>query len=472
MTALSGEQSSSSAIRAARLTAFVAIIAATGGLLFGYDTGIIASALLRLTEEFHLTTETSEIVTSAIIAGALVGALTAAPVSDRIGRRLAILGAALMFLAGTIAITLADSVTWLILSRLELGLAIGAASQIVPVYIAEIAPPERRGSLVVAFQLAVVSGMLISYITGFILRDYSWRLLFGLGVIPALILFFGMLFLPNSPRWMAMQGQVENARRVLNRLRMSRDHAEEELQEILSSQKAMEEGGQRGVAELFAPWVRPALIASVGVALFCQITGINAVLYYAPTIFSGAGFSKDVSLLTSIAIGIAMVITTLLGGWAVDAWGRRRLMLCFLPGAVIGLMMTALMFSLGLATQGVGAWVTIISLVAYTFFNVGSLSVTIWLIGAEVFPLACRSQGMSLVSATHWVADLVVSLTTLSLVSLLGPSGIFWLFAAMNLLAFLFVWRYVPETRGVSLEEIERRLRQGTFLTSGSANRR
>ncbi|QHI96444.1 sugar porter family MFS transporter [Aristophania vespae] len=447
------------------LTIVIALVAATGGLLFGYDTGIISAALMQLMENFHLSTFNAEIVTSAIIVGALVGAISAGPISDAIGRRPSVLIAAVLFIIGTAAIIFANSMTSLVICRLILGLAIGAATQIVPIYIAEIAPPERRGSLVVAFQLAVGVGQLGSFILGFMIRNHSWRLMFGIGLVPALVLFIGMLCLPNSPRWMALKGRVMEARQVLVRLRSTKKEAEGELKEILAYGQGHEVDGKKGYAELFSRWVRPALIVGVGVALFCQITGINAVIYYAPTIFADVGFSQSSALLSVIPVGIAMVASIAFGGWAVDAWGRRKTMLYLLPGAIIGLLITGTMFHLGLANHGMGAWVTVFSVMAYTFFNVGSLSVGIWLIGAEVFPLSCRSQGMSLVSATHWSIDLLVSLTTLSMVKLLGAGGVFWLFAAMNFLAFCFVFYFVPETRGVSLEEIERRLRTGTFLS-------
>ncbi|AOX19826.1 sugar porter family MFS transporter [Kozakia baliensis] len=449
--------SSSARPRGHVLTNFIAIIAATGGLLFGYDTGIISAALLQLTRDFHLTTLSAEVVTAAIIAGALAGCIIAAPLSDRFGRRRTVMTAAALFLLGTIIVTLAHSVAVLVLARLILGLAIGAASQIVPIYIAEISPPERRGTLVVAFQLAVVIGITISFFTGYLLRESSWRLMFGLGMIPALILFIGMAFLPNSPRWTAIQGEIETARSILRRVRPTDAKADRELQEIIDAHDE-----QAPISELFKPWVRPALVASVGIALLCQLTGINAVMYYAPTIFSNAGFGEGAALLTSVAVGIAMTLATLFGGWAVDAWGRRALMLRLLPGAVISLIVLGSMFAIG-ATHGIGAWITVIAIIGYTVFNVGSLSVAVWLVGAEVYPLSCRGKGMSLVAASHWGADLIISLTTLSLVNALGAGGTFWLFAAINALAFFFVLRYVPETRGRSLEELEASLKNGTF---------
>ncbi|GBR05171.1 sugar porter family MFS transporter [Acetobacter oeni] len=439
------------------IVGIIAVVAATGGLLFGYDTGIISAALLQITRDFSLSVMGQQIVTSAIIAGALIGCLGSAPVSDHFGRRRTIMIAAAIFLVGTIGATLSGTVPLLTLSRFILGLAVGASSQIVPVYIAEIVPANRRGQLVVLFQMAVVFGITVSFITGYLLRDHSWRLMFGLGAIPAILLLLGMAFLPNSPRWMTMQGDVPGARKVLRLVRSSDRVAERELDSIISAL-----GNQAGWPEIFKSWLRPAVVAAVGVALLTQITGINAVLYYAPTIFASVGFGQGSAILASIPIGVAMILATVFGSWAVDAWGRRALMLRLLPFSALSLAVLAVVFMLG-ATQGANPWIAVGSLVAYAIFNAGSLSVTIWLIGAEVFPLSVRSKGMSLVAGSHWAADLLVSLFTLSLIGAIGAAGTFWLFAGVNLAAAGFVYKFVPETKGRSLEEIETSLREHRF---------
>ncbi|MFW7269534.1 sugar porter family MFS transporter [Gluconacetobacter sp. Hr-1-5] len=443
----------------------IAGISAAGGLLFGYDTGIISAALLQITPQFHLDIGGQQIVTSAIIAGALVGCMGAAPLSDRCGRRRTVMVAAAIFIIGTLVAALADSTRMLTVARFVLGLAVGAASQIVPLYISELAPAHRRGRLVGLFQFAVVFGILVSYIAGYLLRHESWRIMFGLGIIPAVILLLGMAFLPNSPRWLAMRGDFDGARTVLRRVRSSHHTAEQELQSIIDAHDR-----QAPWSELARPWIRPALVAAVGVALLCQLSGINAVLYYAPTIFSGAGFGEGSALLTSIAVGVAIIVATLFGNWAVEAIGRRALLLWFLPGASLCLLALAELFHM----QAAGAshpWLMVAALLGYAVLNVGSLSVTIWIIGAEVFPLSVRGKGMGLVAAAHWAADLLISLTTLSMVQSFGAGGTFLLFGLVNALAFLFVLRFVPETRGLSLEEIEGRLREGTFLRTAGGHR-
>ncbi|GAA4481381.1 sugar porter family MFS transporter [Gluconacetobacter asukensis] len=443
----------------------IAGISAAGGLLFGYDTGIISAALLQITPQFHLDIGGQQIVTSAIIAGALVGCLGAAPLSDRGGRRRTVMVAAAIFILGTLVASLANGTWMLTAARFVLGLAVGAASQIVPLYISELAPAHRRGRLVGLFQLAVVCGLLVSFVTGYLLRHESWRLMFGLGIIPAVILLLGMAFLPNSPRWLAMQGDFEGARTVLRRVRESHHTAEEELQSIIDAHDRQEPW-----SELARPWIRPALVAAIGVALLCQLSGINAVLYYAPTIFSGAGFGQGSALLTSVAVGIAIIVATLFGNWAVEAIGRRALLLWFLPGASLCLLVLAELFHMQASGGTSHPWLMVASLLGYAVLNVGSLSVTIWIIGAEVFPLSVRGKGMGLAAAAHWGADLLISMTTLSMVQGFGAGGTFLLFGLINALAYLFVLRFVPETRGLSLEEIEGRLRAGTFLRTASGH--
>ena len=449
----------------------IAGIAALGGLLFGYDTGIISAALLFIGKSFLISVVGKQVVTGAIVAGALVGCMGAGPLSDRIGRRPTVMVAAIVFMVASVASTFAGSVSSLTAARLVLGLAVGAASQIIPVYIAELAPAARRGAMVVMFQLAVVGGILVSTIVGWLLggarfadellgQGGDWRLMFLLGVAPAVILLLGMIALPESPRYLALKGKVEEARAILAGLRPTAQEVDDEIAAINGAVQ-----GESRWRTLLSPRMRPALIAGAGIAMFSQITGTNAVIYYAPTIATNAGLGQNAALLTSLVVGVTIVLTTVFGTWAVDRWGRRTLMLRFLPGAVIGLALIGIAFAHG-APTGNMRWLAVAGLLSYEVFNVGSISVAIWLVGAEVFPLSVRGKGMSLVALSHWSFDLLVTLTTLSIVQSLGTSGTFWMFAAINLLAWGFVWRFVPETKGRSLEEIEASLQSGTFAAA------
>lgn len=441
----------------------IAAVSALGGLLFGYDTGIISAALLFITRDIPVDTFGKELVTSAIVAGALVGCLVAGPVSDRVGRRPTILIAAVIFIIGSVASATSNSATTLIAVRLLLGLAVGATSQIIPVYIAELAPAARRGSLVLLFQLAIVVGILVSTIIGWALGGANgsggdWRLMFLLGAVPAAILFLGMLFLPESPRYLVLRGQSQRALSILQRTRPSDAAAAEELASVEAQPR---ENGSWKL--LFSRRVRPALIAGAGLGMFCQITGTNATIYYAPTVLASAGFGASEALQTQLLVGITIVVATAFGLWAVDRWGRRTLMLRFLLLAALGLVLLGGSFIGGNPT-GIGRYTAVAGLVAYEIFNVGSISASIWLVGAEVFPLAIRGKGMSMVALSHWVFDLIVSLFTLTMVQALGAGYAFFVFAAINVLAWVFVLRAVPETKGRSLEEIEQRLGDGTFL--------
>jgi MFS transporter, SP family, major inositol transporter len=452
-------------MRGSTFVIFVASIAAMGGLLFGYDTGIISAALLFVGHDLSphaapLDNLAKQLITSAIVAGALVGSMAAGPISDKIGRRLVIVFAAIIFIVGSITAAASISIDMLVISRLVLGLAIGATSQIVPVYIAELAPAARRGGLVVLFQLAVVGGILVSSIVGWLLGSTgSWRLMFLLGIAPAAILLIGLFWLPESPRFQSLNGNREGAKHTLLRLRRSAAEVETELGDIEETVHA-----ERGWRELFQPRLRPAIIAGMGVAMFSQITGTNAVIYYAPTILRAAGFGENAALLTSLAVGVTIVATTIFGIWAVDHWGRRKLMLRFLPLAVLSLLVLGAAFAGG-TPHGLMRWLAVGGLLGNEIFNVGSISVAIWLVGSEVFPLGVRGKGMSMVALSHWTFDLLISLTTLSLVSALGTAGTFWLFGLVNLLAVGFVWRFVPETRGRTLERIEADLQSGRFRT-------
>lgn len=281
--------------------------------------------------------------------------------------------------------------------------------------------------------------------------------MFLLGIFPAIILLIGLFWLPESPRFQSLNGQRDRARATLLRLRGSAAEADQELRDIEQTVHT-----ERGWGELFRPKLRPALLAGMGVAMFSQITGTNAVIYYAPTILSAAGFGQGAALLTSLGVGVTIVLSTSFGIWAVDRWGRRTLMLRFLPFAAISLAVLGFTF-IGGTPHGGMRWLAVGGLLGNEIFNVGSISVAIWLVGSEVFPLGVRGKGMSMVALSHWSFDLLISLTTLSLVSMLGTAGTFWLFAVANLLAFAFVWRFVPETRGRTLEQIEADLQSGKF---------
>lgn len=436
---------------------FIVIVAALGGVLFGYDTGIISSALLSIGAEFHLGDFGKELVTSAILIGGILGALGSGPVSDRIGRKRTVLIVAFLFMIGAVSTGMVPDAASLVATRFLLGVAVGAVTQIMPVYIAELVPAPRRGGMVVLFQVMIAGGEVLSYLIGYGLSGH-WRLMFVLAAIPGLILFCGMFFLPESPRWLVMRRQKDSAFAILARLRGSQVQARQEVARI----EAVNQEKKGTWSDLNKPWARPALIAAVGVSAFCQLTGINAVIYYAPTILTQAGFGDAAALIATIGVGVVLLVMNLIGTFLVDYWGRRQLMLIMIPLSVIAL------FALGAALwgghpTGSAKWVVVISMLAYIAFNGGSLSVVIWLLNSEVIPLSVRGLGTGLAAVAMWVSDLIVSLTALSLIAFMGASGVFWLYGVISILALIFVYYCVPETKGRTLEEIEQSLKEGCF---------
>ncbi|MGI9050984.1 MAG: sugar porter family MFS transporter [Rubrobacteraceae bacterium] len=442
----------------------VAAISALGGLLFGYDTGIIASALIFISKAFGLSSFAKEVVVSAILVGAIVGAILGGLLADRFGRRRIVITVAIIFAIGAVWAALSPSVGSLVASRFVLGLSVGGASSMVPVYIAELAPAKIRGGLVVLFQLMVAIGELISYLVGYALAGPGgWRWMFALAVIPAAILLVGMLFLPESPRWLMKRGLTDAARSVLRRVRSDEKSVEDEINDIREVERQEEAGSWR---DLRRPWVRPALVVGLGIAMFSQITGINAMVYYAPTILSSAGFGNSVALLTGVGVGALLVIGAAAGTLLVDRIGRRNILLFLLPGAALSMGVLGLAFLAPDRTGTVG-WIVVISLLAYIAFNGASIQVCVWLIPSEIFPLSVRGPAMSLSTVFVWGFDLLVALTALSLIKAIGTTSVFWLYGLMNLVCWVFVYFLLPEPKGHSLEEIEIALHQrGRFKTN------
>ncbi|WP_432543272.1 sugar porter family MFS transporter [Kineococcus sp. SYSU DK002] len=456
--------------RQPRLVLAVAATSALGGLLFGYDTGIIASALLFLSRDFGLSPREQEIVVSAILVGAMVGALGGGALSNRFGRRRIVMAVAVVFGLGAVAAALAPGTGSLIAARFVLGLAVGGASAMVPVYIAEMSPPAIRGRLMVLFQLMVAIGQLTAYVCGYLLAGSGgWRWMFALAVVPAVVLAVGMTRLPESPRWLVEAGRTGEARRVLATLRRPEDDVDGEIADIRAVQDRLPSNPWR---ELRRGWIRPALVAALGIAMFSQLTGINAVVYYAPTVLTDAGFGDSVALLTGIGIGVVLVAAGIAGTLLVDRVGRRRILLLLMPGSALAMGVLALSF-LPEQTSVTQQWVIVGALFAYIGLNGVSMQSVVWLLGPEILPLAVRGPATSLAALTLWGFDLLIAVTALTAVNSIGRTATFGIYALMNVLCIAFVARYVPEPKGRSLEQIEQALRgPGRFVESvGAADR-
>lgn len=436
----------------------IALVAALGGLLFGYNTGIIGVALLGLVKDYHLTSFYQQIITSSLILGALFGCLLTGPVADRFGRRPVIIILAALFVVGAIFSSVASSVTMLIFWRFVLGLPTGGATQVVPVYIAEMAPSEHRGKLVASFQVMVVIGIVIAYLTGFTLGDH-WRWMFALGAFPAIALLIGMILLPESPRWLVMKNREPEAIAIFIKLRGDTEAVQMEIETIRQISKQP----QGGWKAMFQAWIFPAILISFCLSMFTQITGNNALVYYAPTIFTQAGFSSNIAVLGTTFSMVLVVIMTIVGSVLVDKVGRRCYLLMTIPVSVIALIVMGYLF-MGQGPQTNAAKMTmVVCLCIYMMFNCGGFGVCVWLITAEIFPAFVRGKGASIGAFSNWFFTLVVSLTTLSLVNDLGPSFTFWLYAGISVIALLFIFYLIPETKGKTLEAIETELKEHRF---------
>jgi sugar porter (SP) family MFS transporter len=434
-----------------------AAITALGGLLFGYDTGVVSGALLFLHNSFgNLSSFHKELVTSLLLVGAMVGALIAGRVADRIGRRPTVLITAMLFIVGVLGAAFSPSFGLLIAMRFVIGLAVGSASMVVPLYIAESAPPQIRGALVSFNQLAITAGILTSYLVDYWLASsQNWRLMFGLAAIPAAALFVGVYLQHESPHWLIAQGREAQAREVLHRVRAATD-IDAEIEEVkeLSAREA-------NWRELLDPKVRPALAVGVLLAVFQQVTGINTIIYYAPTLLHGAGLGNSAALLANVANGAVNVGMTLVAIRLLDRVGRRPLLLWGTAGMALALIAMALSFLGGDQLTGTAAFVAIGALLVYTASFAIGLGPVFWLLISEIYPVAVRGRAMSVAAIANWGAYFVVTISFLTLLGAIHGSGTFFLFAGLTIAALIYFRARVPETKNRSLQDIERDLQNG-----------
>jgi MFS transporter, SP family, galactose:H+ symporter len=430
-----------------------AIFAALGGLLFGYDTGVISGAELFFRSEFNLTTFALEVIVSGVLAGAAIGALVGGRLADLFGRRKLLIATALIFAAGAILCAAAPSAMILAVGRIIVGFGIGLSSSGVPVYISEVAPADARGWQVSLFQLAITVGILLAYLVDYALAGIQgWRWMFGVAIVPAAIFGAGMIFLPESPRWLLRRGERETARAMLARIRGTSDVAEE-LREIEASVAKAPESGR--FSDLMAPSLRPALIVGIGLAIFQQVTGINTVIYYAPLIIQTAGISSaSGAILATAGIGAVNVLMTIFSMWLIDRKGRRPLLLSGIAGMAVTLGFLGYVFRVSHQSTGM-AWLAVISMMAYVGSFAISLGPIFWLLISEIYPLKIRNSAEGVAATFNWGSNLLITLTFLTLVDKLGPSLTFWVYGLCAIGAGVFSYHFVPETKGHTLEQIE-----------------
>lgn len=442
----------------------ITIIATFGGLLFGYDTGVINGALPYMTDDLGLTAVTEGMVTSSLLLGAALGAVIGGRLSDARGRRRTILALAVLFFVGALACTLAPTTAVMVVARFVLGLAVGGASVTVPVYLAEVSPAERRGALVTRNELMIVSGQLLAFTSNAIIARAGgesggvWRWMLVIATVPAVVLWFGMLVMPESPRWLASQTRFNEALEVLKQVR-SRQRAEAELAEV--SALAVKEEQQRlgGWQDMKStPWIRKLMFVGFGIAIVQQITGVNTIMYYGTQILTDAGFAADSALTANIANGVISVLATFVGIWLLGRVPRRPMLMTGQTGTTTALLLIGV-FSLVLPSGDARAYAVLAMTVTFLAFQQGAISPVTWLMLSEIFPMRMRGFGMGVAAVVLWLTNFVIGLVFPSLVSGIGISNTFFLFVVAGVFSILFVKRCVPETRGRTLETLEAELR-------------
>lgn len=419
--------------------ALTTLVASLGGFLFGFDMAVVSGILPFVQQQFALSPSQVGWFVSSALAGCIVGVIFAGDISDRLGRKKLLFLAALFFVITALGCTFIPAFSWLIAARILGGMAVGIASSVVPLYLSEIAPDHQRGRLVTFYQLAVTIGIFSAYGSNALLLKYAqpatagtwtdvisglevWRKMFGVGLFPAVLFLLGIAFIPESPRWLHQR------------------------------QTAPVAAGNTGYRQLMAPRFRRALLIAILLPLFSQFSGINAIIYYGPTILHQSGITLDNSLLSQLFFGAANVLFTFIAIWKVDSLGRRPLYLWGTAGAAASLALTGICFYAG-AANGVYLLLCVLAFLACFAFSIGPLK---FVIAAEIFPDSNRAKALSLSIMVMWTADAIVGQLTPMMLQSLGTPQTFWCFALFCVLAFIVVYRLVPETKGQSIEEIQR----------------
>ncbi|MGC2976815.1 sugar porter family MFS transporter [Brevibacterium sp. FAM 25378] len=445
----------------------ISIVACFGGLLFGYDTGVINGALRPMSQELGLTAVSEGVVTSSLVFAAAVGAVTCGQICDMIGRRRTILYLALMFFLGTLVVVFAPNVTLLVIGRILLGLAVGGASIVVPVYLSELAPHEIRGSISGRNEVAIVSGQLAAFVVNAIIGnvwghiDGIWRVMFAICAIPAVCLFIGMLRMPESPRWLVEHNRRDEALAVLMTIRTEeRARAELGAVEVVAEAST---GDQRvGYRKfVFNKWLVRIVLVGMGVAVCQQLTGINSIMYYGQVVLIESGFAANAALIANIAPGVVAVLGGLFALYMMDRVDRRATFITGLSLTTTFHLLIGLCSKFMAEDNPLRAWVILALIVGFVASMQTFLNVAVWVWLAEVFPLPMRGVGIGVSQLFGWGMNGVIALVFPSLVAGVGISGVFFIFAIVGVLALIFIATQVPETRGISLEKMEEGVESG-----------
>jgi MFS transporter, SP family, arabinose:H+ symporter len=431
------------------------IVAALGGLLFGFDTAVIAGAIRGLTDTYNLTPALVGITVASALWGTVLGSVFAGPPSDRYGRRGCLQALAVLYVLTSLGCAFAWDWTSFIVFRFFGGLAIGGSSVIGPMYIAEIAPAAKRGRLVGFFQFNVVAGILLAYFSNYLIGVFDlgsaeWRSKLGVTALPAVFFFLTLFGIPQTPRWLIRKGFLEEARAVF--ARMGEANPDKELHDIVHS---VESENRQKSEPLFTNKNRLPIFLAISIGLFNQLSGINAILYYLNDIFERAGFNKVSSDLQAVAIGFTNLIFTMIGMALIDRFGRRKLLLTGAVGTAICLCGVAAIFATG-SHEELLVWL-LVGFIAFFAFSQGAV---IWVYISEVFPNLVRAKGQSLGSFTHWIANAIISAIFPLLAAFSRPAP-FVFFSVMMIVQFVVVYLFYPETKGITLEDMQQSMGAG-----------
>ena len=433
----------------------VAIIASLGGLLSGYDTGVISGALLFINESWDLSESLQGIVVSSVLIGAVIGAATNGILADMFGRKKVIIATAVIFILGSILCGFAPNVYVLIISRIFVGLAVGIVNFVIPLYLSEISPKAVRGTLVSLYQWAITAGILFSYFinAAFAQAVFNWRWMLLAGVLPGLVLLVGMCFMSDTPRWLISKNKDDDAKKVLKKIEPDVD-IESEVKEIKRTLKLNERTS--GEKFRFKKWMIMPFVVGIGI-MFAQIcTGINTIIYYAPTIFKVAGFDSNLNAIyATTGIGVVNFLMTIVAVFFTDRLGRKPLLYFGLTGVMLSLAALGCAFAFESALGSNLKYVAVGSLVTYIICFAMSLGPIGWILVSEVFPLKIRGIAMSICTVSNFAFNFFVVGSFPILIHKIGGAYTFWGFAVVSFLCILFVYFFVPETKGISLEQIE-----------------
>ncbi|HPC26052.1 MAG TPA: sugar porter family MFS transporter, partial [Paludibacteraceae bacterium] len=450
--------------------AFLSLVAALGGLLFGYDTAVISGTISQVSLQFQLTTMQSGWYVGSALVGSIIGVIFAGRLSDKFGRKLTMFLSAILFTSCGIGCALSNSLTELVIWRMVGGAGIGIVSVVCPLYISEISPASHRGRLVSLYQLAVTIGFLAAYLMNYYLLNLSvnyhsanpmmqkifgteaWRGMLGAETLPALLFFIVIFFIPESPRWLIVKQQKEKAANIFSKIFTTK---EEVIFQITETEKVLqlqaEESSDWKV--LMQPGFRKAVLIGCAIAILGQFMGVNAVLYYGPSIFESSGLSRGDSLFYQTLIGTVNMLTTILALLIIDKIGRKKLVYVGVSGMIISLILIGLYFSFA-NVWGLTSIFLLICFLAYIFFCAGSISAVIFVFLSEMYPTRIRGLAMSIATLSLWIGTYLIGQLTPWMLETLTPSGTFFLFAAMCIPYMLILWKLMPETAGKSLEDI------------------